>query len=258
MMKERISTSTHAHTRRNRIIAAAIAAVLVVGAGVWWTTGGESVARNMLKPLAKPASAKIIDSTSDFAYRTAPQFLAMKAGDANGNVNYSPASMWTALAIAAQGANGATRTQMEDLLGSVSLTGDDYQSLMSSINGRYAKAKSEMSADNSLWIDDGYAFQDDYANTVKQSFDADLKTLDFGDKEKTGRSMSSWIAKHTRDMLKPKITISDKEILSIINTVYANGLWKDPFKKDFTSDQTFHGVSGADDAPDLQIDGLCA
>ena len=55
-----------------------------------------------------------------FAYRTAPEFLAMEAGDrGTGNVNYSPASMWMALAIAAQGANGTTRSQLNELLAPV-------------------------------------------------------------------------------------------------------------------------------------------
>ena len=53
----------------------------------------------------------------------------MEAGDrGTGNVNYSPASMWMALAIAAQGANGTTRSQLNELLDG-SLTDSDDQSL---------------------------------------------------------------------------------------------------------------------------------
>lgn len=119
-----------------------------------------------------PATQPVVNSTATFAYRTAPEFLAMEAGDrGTGNVNYSPASMWMALAIAAQGANGTTRSQLNELLGSGSLTDSDYQSLLSSINGQYSGAKSEMSAANSLWIDDDYSLASDYQSTVKKMFE---------------------------------------------------------------------------------------
>lgn len=140
--------------RRNACIAAIVTVVLVlaVAGGVWWTAGDGSVlVRNMFKPKATPATQPVVDSTAAFAYRTAPEFLAMETGDRDtGNVNYSPASMWMALAIAAQGANGTTRSQLNELLGSGSLADSDYQSLLSSINGQYSGAKSEMSAANSL------------------------------------------------------------------------------------------------------------
>ena len=99
----------------------------------------------------------------------------MEAGDrGTGNVNYSPASMWMALAIAAQGANGTTRSQLNELLGSGSLADSDYQSLLSSINGQYSGAKSEMSAANSLWIDNDYSLASDYQSTVKKMFEAEV------------------------------------------------------------------------------------
>lgn len=56
---------------------------------------GSALVRNMFKPKATPATQPVVNSTATFAYRTAPEFLAMEAGDrGTGNVNYSPASMW--------------------------------------------------------------------------------------------------------------------------------------------------------------------
>ena len=170
--------------RRNACIAAIVTVVLVlaVAGGVWWTAGdGSALVRNMFKPKATPATQPVVDSTAAFAYRTAPEFLAMETGDRDtGNVNYSPASMWMALAIAAQGADGKTRSQLNSLLESGSLADSDYQSLLSSINGRYSGAKSEMSAANSLWIDNGYSLASDYQSTVKQTFEAEVTALPFG------------------------------------------------------------------------------
>ena len=125
----------------------------------------------------------------------------METGDRDtGNVNYSPASMWMASAIAAQGANGTTRSQLNELLGSGSLADSDYQSLLSSVNGQYSGAKSEMSAANSLWIDNDYSLASDYQSTVKKMFEAEVTTLPFDDQ--AAAKMSDWIAKHTNGSLK--------------------------------------------------------
>lgn len=237
--------------RRNACIAAIVTVVLVlaVAGGVWWTAGDGSVlVRNMFKPKATPATQPVVDSTAAFAYRTAPEFLAMGAGDRDtGNVNYSPASMWMALAIAAQGANGTTRSQLNELLDSGSLADSDYQSLLRSINGQYSGAKSEMSAANSLWIDNDYSLASDYQSTVKKIFEAEVTTLPFDDQ--AAAKMSDWIAKHTNGSLKPKITLRDREVLSIINSVYADGRWKDPFEEQSTGDGTFHGEAGDAQVP---------
>lgn len=61
--------------------------------------------------------------------------------------------------------------------------------------------------------------------------------------------MSDWIAKHTNGSLKPKITLRDREVLSIINTVYADGRWKDPFEEQSTGNGTFHGEAGDAQVP---------
>lgn len=55
-------------------------------------------------------------------------------------------------------------------------------------------------------------------------FEAEVTTLPFDDQ--AAAKMSDWIAKHTNGSLKPKITLRDREVLSIINTVYADGRWE--------------------------------
>lgn len=242
-----------------RITAGIIAAaLLLIAGGVWWTAGdGRLIGMNLFKPAARPATTATIDGVSEFTYRSSPEFLTMEsAQDPNGNVNYSPASMWLALAIAAQGADGTTRSQMNDLLGTGSLEANDYRSLLRSINGRYNGSKSEMSAANSLWVDDRYTLSDDFKATVKDAFGADVESLPFNDA--AAKRMSRWIASHTQDALKPDITLRDGEVISIINTVYADGRWKDPFDPEATTTETFHGEDGDAEVPMMQrlFDGM--
>ena len=61
-----------------------------------------------------------------------------------------------------------------------------------------------MSAANSLWIDNDYSLASDYQSTVKQTFEAEVTALPFGNQ--AAAKMSDWIAKHTNGSLKPKKT----------------------------------------------------
>ena len=234
--------------KRNAIIAAVTALVIVLGAcaGVWWTVGGGSIiAANLTKPAAQPATEEANMSVTAFAYRSAPEFLAMEsARDPNGNMNYSPASMWMALSLTAQGAKGGTRSQLDELLGTGSLAETDYRSLMNSINGRYDGSRSQMSAANSLWVDDGITLADGFRSTVSRSFDAEVVSADFGDRNGVAERMGRWVSQHTQGMLKPNVKVSEREIMSVINTVYADGRWQDPFDPEFTTDEPFHGADG--------------
>lgn len=237
--------------RRGRRIAAILAGAIVLAAigGVWWTAGdGGALVRNMVKPQATPATRPAIAAVTTFAYRTAPAFLTMTAdGHDDGTVNYSPASMWMALAIAARGAGGTTRAQLDAVLESGALTDADYRSLANSINGRYPASRSEMNAANSLWIDDGYPLAYDYLSSVGKDFDAQVTTLPFNDR--AAKRMGDWISRHTNGSMRPKITLRENEVLSIINAVHASGRWREAFERRLTGNATFHGESAHTQVP---------
>ncbi|MBT1164495.1 serpin family protein [Bifidobacterium felsineum] len=238
--------------RRHKIrIAIMMVIVLIACAcgGAWWTVGdGRLLTMQLFKPAARHATQSAITSSSDFAYQSASAFLQMESAQNNqGNVNYSPVSMWMALAVAAQGADGATLSQLNKTLGATSLGNKDYQSLLSSINGRYSGAKSQMSTATSLWVDNQYTLNQDFKVGIKDAFDADAQSLPFNDA--AAQRMSQWINQHTQGSLKPRITLQSTEVLSIINTVVADGRWQDPFKPELTNEQTFHGTKSDSTVP---------
>ena len=90
---------------------------------------------------------------------------------------------------------------------------------MSSINGRYDGSRSQMSAANSLWVDDGVTLADGFRNTVSRSFNAEVVSADFGDRNGVAERMGRWVSQHTQGMLKPNVKVSEREIMSVINTV---------------------------------------
>jgi serine protease inhibitor len=82
----------------------------------------------------------------------------------------------------------------------------------------------------------------DFVKLAKRDFNAQTISADFRD-AKTAQRMSDWIGKHTKGMLRPEITIGRDEVMSVINTVYADGRWASPFESAQTTDARFHGTT---------------
>lgn len=231
----------------DRRIAAAICVVIVTlcgtGFGVWWF-----LFRDQREP-AKPASAAVVTAITDFAYRSAPLVMNHDIESATGNVNYSPASLWTAAAIAAQGADGNTQDQLNAAIGATSLSDTDYRTLMPSANGKYDGSQSLMIMANSVWIDESIVpTQHDaavaaYRDTVQDLFDAETNTVDLS-ADDTAQRIQHWVEDQTKGLVSPLVNIGENEVLRIASAVYADMRWEDPFETSLTSDDTFHGTSG--------------
>lgn len=181
-----------------------------------------------------------------FIYQSAPAFL--NATDVQGNVNYSPVSLWIALAIASQGAKNRTLEQLQDALGLTGLSDADYRSLIQSINQQQPCAKSVMETHSSIWIENAITPLPSFITTVSNAFDAQIETVDFADPA-TGMHISDWIASHTAGLLRPSITTDSNDRLSIVNTMFADGRWEDPFEEENTTTDVFHGERGDADVP---------
>lgn len=246
------------HSTKFRLLTAAIVVTAAIVASMfcaWWFIWRDT------RPKAIPATeatiaALTIDAADlgangavndgtilSFPYVSAALFLEEGMADEQGNANYSPASLWLALAIAAQGADGQTREQLDETLGLTGLADEDYRSLVQSINGRYGDAKSQMSTANSLWLNQKQAKPlQSFVDAARQTFDAQVKSETYD--AQTPKHMSQWISRRTEGMLKPEIQVSPNEVMSIIGTVYADGVWSSPFNPDHTLENTFRGTAG--------------
>ncbi|WEV68051.1 hypothetical protein OZX72_03475 [Bifidobacterium sp. ESL0769] len=229
-----VSQRRHRFSRiPTRIVSVCVIVALLIAAayGTWAL---------ILHPKATPPSKTVKASVQQFAYNSSSLFLTSQdLSDDKGNTNYSPASMWTALSMAEQGAAGTTKNEMQAALNDDKQPNtDDYHSLMLSINGR-RHGKSKMQTANSIWIQKGHPLDKDFRKDMKHGFSAEMKTVS-GD---ASEQMSSWVDRKTHGILKPNFT-DDNAILTLLNTVYANGKWQDPFDADNTSDQPFHGEKG--------------
>lgn len=182
-----------------------------------------------------------------FVYRSASDMLAMVA-DGKGNANVSPISLWLALALVAQGAQGRTLKQLEEALGTEGLSAGQYRMLIESINQRRTGAKTVMAIYESMWLSDTLAPRASFIDAVHHAFAAEVNSIDFSGPN-AGKTISSWISKHTKGLLHPALECDGTELLSIISTVFADSRWKTPFELNDTEPAVFHGDRGDTTVP---------
>ncbi len=213
----------------------------------------------------KPASSDYKDRqnftienlVSDEFYSALDDFADKTAAILNkeGNVNYSPTSLYLALALAKLG--GADDPGLTKLLGIEKFDGITFESdpfyndqpvkitvpsgenaaladqcrkfmNLNTQNGEYT----EIDIANSIWSSAG--IKKDFAEIAARNLYAE--SFESNDP----KAQKEWISKHTKGTLSPDIENQLLELISIINTVYFKAEWADRFDKSKNEKATFH------------------
>lgn len=198
---------------------------------------------------AKPASSdsenddKFLKTVNKFACDSATKILSGK----DANSCYSPASLYFPLCLTLMGADGNTKSE---LVKALHLEGYSDKKIKEQaqilFQNLYLNTEDEkLFLSDSLWMDDDYEFNKDYINNAVKYFYSSLFNVDFGNPE-TVNEMSSWIAKNTENLLKPKFNSEDFEdcAMAIVNTVYFSGAFRDPFDAEDTKKEKFTNEKG--------------
>ena len=161
------------------------------------------------------------------------------------NVIISPLSVSLALSMTLNGANGATKTDMQKALGLEGLTQTEinqiYLDLVNAL--KIADSKVALNIANSIWIRKSFPVLGSFTDVNKKYFDARIESLDF---DLTGlNTINSWVSDKTSGKI-PKIldSISPDEIMFLINAIYFNGKWQYQFDPSKTVNSDFTPAGG--------------
>lgn len=186
-----------------------------------------------------PVSEATLARVNGFACRSADVLLS----GASGNANYSPLSLYYALALLCEGATGETRAQLAAALtGSADATpGEELGNLMRRLYTDDGIGRLRIA--NSLWMRAGVPFGEAFCNTAAEDYYAALFTLDFDDAS-AGQAIAAWVAEQTGGMIEPEIELPPGQILLLANTVLFEDEWLDAFSEERTADGAFHAAGG--------------
>lgn len=179
-------------------------------------------------------------AVADFAAK-----LIKNAKSENGNVVVSPLSVLYALAMTANGADGETLSQMEEVFGMDMETLNNY--LHSTANLLPSDEGYDFDIANSLWITDDsgkFTVNEDFLRTVKSYYDAGVFSADFADKQ-TLKDINSWVTQKTNGQIQNILDkIDENAVMYLVNALNFEADWLNDYDEYSVNDGTFTKADG--------------
>lgn len=190
-------------------------------------------------------TADIIKSDNEFGLELFQEVVSRDPEAVN--VFVSPTSVALALAMTYNGANGETKTAMENALRKQGFTTEEintsYKSLMDALMSVDPKVILEIA--NSIWYDVDFTVLPEFVSTNQDFYDAEVRSIDFGDPGAPG-IINEWVSDKTHDKIKKIIDqIPADAVMYLINAIYFKGIWQYEFKEENTSDGPFYLNNGS-------------
>lgn len=163
-----------------------------------------------------------------------------------GNVMISPVSVFLALGMALNGADGETRRGMLDAL---KAKGMDEEALNAACRNLVAQeavkaGKTELSIANSIWYREGFVPDKDFLKKNADYFSAAVQARDFS-KPETVSAINGWVDQSTKGTIQKIIDKIDPDVIMyLMNAVYFKADWKRPFDANDTVDSPFKTPGG--------------
>ncbi len=184
------------------------------------------------------------DSLTGFWKQSTQTFLRSDTGD---NMLYSPISLYMALSILAQAAEGETRQEILTLLGADSMDALSQQAKLVFENQYQNDGVHTSILANSLWLDDMFDFRQDTVDAIAENFYASVYQGALESPE-MNTALKDWLSKQTGGLLDDSIAaLEPMEIntaLAIASTINYRCKWNSAFSANQNTQETFRGTKG--------------
>jgi len=159
------------------------------------------------------------------------QFLKLENNKQN--IIYSPLSIKYALNMLNEGASGRTKTQIEEVIGELSLS-------------KYDNIDKVLSLANSIYIRNSYSdyVLEDYKDILDEKYNAEIRYDTF----KSARNINGWIEDKTlgqiKNMLSDEMVANSNLEMLLINALAIDMEWKEAFETENTRGMEFNLENG--------------
>ena len=171
-------------------------------------------------------SAKIIAADNQFGFELFKKVNASLVEPKNTMI--SPLSVSLALAMVYNGAEGNTKTQMEQILHKANLAPDDinqsYKDLVTSLISHDPKV--ELSISNAIYYRNTFSIKNNFITTNQNYYQAEVAGLDFTNTTETLNAINSWVNTKTNGKIDKIIeVVKPEDVMYLLNAIYFNGQW---------------------------------
>ena len=169
--------------------------------------------------------------------------------DEQGNLIYSPFSIYQALMMTYAGAESETAQQMMAALGVKDI--EDVHNVMNALNLTLQNQKARevegvqpliFNIANALWMQKDFEFDQSFLDKLSANYAAGVKLVDFNYPEDVQKLINHWVALETNDKIKdiiPDGMLTEMTRMVLSNAVYFKGAWRNRFDAKDTAKAPF-------------------
>jgi len=223
--------------------------ILIAGCGDKDTQDNNS--QNFSKvDFGKDDYKKIVSSSNQLGIELLPIIDA----DDNGNTFISPMSLFMALSMVYNGADGVTKTEIAKVLKAEGIDVDEMNqanaSLMSILHSDSEEI--QLTIGNSIWLNENYQFQDQFAQDNQDYFNAEIQEIDILDPT-SADTINDWVSNSTNNKIEEIVEnpLNTNLVTILINAIYFKGNWQFEFDEKDTELGAFHLEDGT--KKDIQL-----
>ena len=106
-----------------------------------------------------------------------------------------------------------------------------------------------------IWHDERLgAIKEDFLDYIKDVYEAEAHNSDFTQKTKTKLRIDKWVSEKTQNMIKSLDTeLSDEALMLVLDAIYMNAKWENPFDPCNTETDIFHNADGTESEVDMMF-----
>ncbi|MBF6598084.1 MAG: serpin family protein [Fermentimonas sp.] len=189
----------------------------------------------------RSSEKEMVSSDQSFAFKFLANVYAEESADEDKSFMISPLSLSMALAMTMNGAEGETKSAMQETLNLNGYTSDE-------INNYYKKLReallatdpsTQLSIANSIWTNQNVVIKDEFVKKNREFFNSTIHSVNFSD-SKTADLINSWASDNTNGLIKKVIeTTKPEDLMYLLNAIYFKGIWISEFNKNNTHKKPF-------------------
>jgi len=187
-------------------------------------------------------------ANASFAFNLLQQLAAQQPGT---DIFMSPYSVSTVLQMVSTGAAGSTKTEMQEMLGTLDMppialnqANKELGSIIDSRNTNFA-----LTTANSVWYRSGLMVEPSFIHGDEEYFGARVQGLNFNSIDSVD-IINSWAAEETHGKIDRIVSppINPEVQMFLANAVYFLGNWESPFDVNNTKEGVFYLSNGGQEA----------
>lgn len=212
-------------------------------------TGCASISTDLMNDIKPNKGGRLPENMNQKLNQSILNFTWNMFGESSkndGNMMISPPSIYLALAMTLNGADGETKDAM---LNALSAKGISLEELNKGLNDWMSYLMSDnrnakLSISNSIWYRDSFEADEAFLQTNADYYNATAKSLDFSDKSAVDE-INKWVKNSTNNTIDKIVEqISEDTIMYLINAIYFKGDWKNEFNGNKTHKSIFYAPDG--------------